>query len=70
MGDQPVTREEFDGLIAVAKALSDQMAGLTTTTTTTQMAVLSTTATLTTKVNNNNNNNKNVTLYFPTIIIK
>jgi len=47
MGDQPVTREEFDGLIAVAKALSYQMAALTTTTTTTLIARL-TTATTTT----------------------
>jgi len=34
MKDQPVTRAEFNGLIVTAKALSDQMAALTTTTTT------------------------------------
>ena len=31
MGDTPVTKAEFDGLIAATKAMSDQMAALTTT---------------------------------------
>jgi len=48
MVDQPVMREEFDVLIAAAKALSDQMATSTTTTTT-----------LIAKVDNRNNNNHN-----------
>ncbi|MCI55466.1 hypothetical protein A2U01_0076717, partial [Trifolium medium] len=30
MGDQPITRTEFDGLAPMIKALLDQMAALTT----------------------------------------
>jgi len=50
MGDQPVTKAEFDGLIAAAKALSDHM-----------VALITTTAGLTAKVDNHNNTSTTTT---------
>jgi len=57
MGDQPVTKADFDDLVAAMKTLADQMTALSTTTT-------AQITTLTARVddlanNNNNNNNRN-----------
>ena len=52
MGDQPVTKADFDGLTATMKTLADQMAALSTTTT-------AQITTLTAKIDNININNRN-----------
>jgi len=52
MGDQPVTKADFDGLAATMKTLADQMAALSTTTT-------AQITTLTAKIDNINISNRN-----------
>jgi len=53
MGDQPVTRADFDRLVATIKDVVDQMATLSTTTTAWTTALMALTAKIDNIINNN-----------------
>jgi len=59
MGDQPVTRADFDDLAATIKAIANQMAALSTTTTA-QITTLTARVDNLANDNNNNNNKRNI----------